>query len=110
MNQAVIIMTTTETRQEAIQIGNQMIRDERCACVQILPQMTSIYKWKGDIQNAEEFLVLFKTVQSKTQDLMQSIKKIHSYETPEIIAVDAASVDSDYLKWLQAHTSPDISI
>ena len=67
--------------------------------MQILPQMTSVYFWEGKVQTEPEHLLLIKTLEEKFDELSEFIKRNHSYEVPEIVAIGADKVSEDYLRW-----------
>ncbi|MBK8466543.1 MAG: divalent-cation tolerance protein CutA [Chloracidobacterium sp.] len=88
----IIVLTTVSNVDEGETLAH-------AACVQILPQMTSIYIWEGKVQKENEYLVLIKTLPEKWKELRDLITANHSYEVPEIIAIDAAEVSEQYLDW-----------
>lgn len=97
---AIVVLTTTETPQQAEQIAQLLLEAELAACVQILPPMTSIYRWQGKIERATETLLLIKTLQEKYPALEAALKTHHPYQTPEIIALPVADGSAAYLTWL----------
>ena len=100
MSDALVVITTTETFADAERLAHQLIARELAACVQILPQMTSVYRWQGKIEQANESLLLIKTTTGAYAALEQAIKELHSYQTPEIMALPVAAVSADYLAWI----------
>ena len=94
------------------QFGNEwtgrlmLIGAHLAACVQILPEMESVYRWKGQIERQPEILLLAKTARSKFEDLEREVRALHSYETPEIIALPIAAASTAYLDWLTASLKP----
>ena len=95
-----IVLTTTPTSEEAESLANGLVESRLAACVQILPKMTSVYEWQGKIERSNEHLLLIKTLPEKYKVVEKFILDHHSYETPEIVAIDAEKVSSGYLKWL----------
>jgi periplasmic divalent cation tolerance protein len=95
-----IVLTTTSNEEEANRLAREIVDHKLAACVQILPQMTSVYFWEGKIQSEPEHLLLIKTLEEKFDELSEFIRKNHSYEVPEIVAIDAEQVSSDYLRWV----------
>ncbi len=73
------------------------------ACVQILPQMRSIYYWEGKVQNEPEYLLLIKTLDEKFAELESFIRSNHSYEVPEITAINTDKVSEPYLIWINKY-------
>lgn len=95
-----IVFTTTPDRALADTLADKLVTEKLAACVQILPQMTSVYFWDGEIQRDEEHLLLIKTSEEKYTALESFISENHTYETPEIVAIESANVSDKYLKWL----------
>lgn len=95
-----IVFTTVPTREEAESIAEKMIELRLAACVQILPKMTSVYRWEGNVQKDNEHLLLIKTLFEKYDKLETFILANHSYEVPEIVAIESSKVTDGYAKWL----------
>jgi len=93
-------MTTFPALEAAEALAEQIVEARLAACVQVLPKMTSIYLWEGDVQKDTEFLLLIKTLPEKWDELQEFITSNHSYEVPEIISIDADKVSSRYSAWL----------
>lgn len=100
MTDALVVITTTETSGEAERLANLLVERELAACVQILPQMTSIYRWQNKIEQAKETLLLIKTTRAAFSQLEAAIKENHTYQTPEIIALPVEAGSDGYLDWL----------
>ncbi|MHB8137749.1 MAG: divalent-cation tolerance protein CutA [Smithellaceae bacterium] len=94
------VMTTTETKEQAQIIARYLIEEKLSACVQIAGAIESTYRWKGKVECSQEYLCLIKTREDLFPDVEAAIKKLHSYETPEIIAVPINQGSAEYLKWL----------
>jgi len=97
-----IVLTTTATGEEAQRIANGIIEAKLAACVQILPKMTSVYFWEGKVQTEPEHLLLIKTLEEKFDALSEFIRTNHSYDVPEIVAIDVDRVSEDYLSWISS--------
>ncbi|MEP1139158.1 MAG: divalent-cation tolerance protein CutA [Balneola sp.] len=97
-----LVYITTQSSDEAKQIGRKIIEQNLAACVNIIPVMTSLYRWKGKIQNDEETILLVKTHTSKIQNLTQFVKKVHPYDCPCVISLTLAEDEGneEYLNWL----------
>lgn len=95
-----IVMTTLLNAEEAETLAEKIVELKLAACVQILPPMTSVYVWEGKVQRETEHLLLIKTLDEKYDELAAFINANHSYEVPEIVAIDAAHVSADYRAWL----------
>lgn len=96
-----IIFTTFPTLDEAERLAEKLVEGRLAACVQILPRMTSIYFWEGETHKDGEHLLLIKTLPEKWDELCNFITVNHSYDVPEIVAVDAERVSEPYLKWMK---------
>lgn len=79
-----------------------LINKRLAACVQILPVMDSVFYWKGKVEWQREVLLIAKTVHSKFAELEKEVSALHSYETPEIVAIPLVAGAAAYLKWLSA--------
>ena len=91
---------TAASEEEAAAIADMLVEARLAACVQILPQINSIYRWQGKVERASEVLLLAKTELKKFAKLEERVRAIHSYDTPEIVAVPAVAISSPYLEWL----------
>ena len=105
MVDAVIVLCTFANREDALRIGSAVVEARLAACVNILPGVRSIYRWKGEVEQADETLALVKTTQQSFSALRDRIKELHPYETPEIIAVPIVEGLTDYLAWVREQVS-----
>ncbi len=103
-----IVLTTTPTLQEAEHLAEMIVKARLAACVQILPPMTSVYVWEGEIQKEQEHLLFIKTLPEKWTELHSLIISNHNYTTPEIVALNADEVSQPYLKWLSDYVGETI--
>lgn len=104
MSDALIVFSTCATREEAGRIARAVVEERLAACAQLLPPIQSIYRWQGAIEQSEEILMLFKTTSPHFAALGKRITEMHSYDTPEIIAVPVAAGAEKYLNWLRETT------
>ena len=104
MNNYIQVITTISDKRGAEKIANALIGSNLAACVQILGPIKSIYRWKGKIETAREWVCVIKTRKSLYKKVEKAIKENHPYEVPEIIAVSIAKGSKDYLKWLSNET------
>jgi periplasmic divalent cation tolerance protein len=98
-----VIFTTTPDIWEAESLAEKIVSEKLAACVQILPQMTSYYFWEGEVQKEGEHLLLIKTVRDNYDALEKFILENHSYEVPEIVAVDAERISASYYAWMKEY-------
>jgi len=104
MEKYIQIITTTDRREEAENIAKRLVEKRLVSCAQILGPIKSIYWWKGNMEEAEEWMIFFKTKMELFKDVESSIKEIHSYEVPEIIAVPITGGSKDYFSWIEEET------
>lgn len=100
------ICTTTAQREEAQALAQALLRERLAACVQILGPIQSLYHWQGKLEQAEEWLLLAKTKASLFPQAQEMIRRSHSYDVPEIIAIPILYADEAYYKWLQTELQP----
>ncbi|HET6978632.1 MAG TPA: divalent-cation tolerance protein CutA [Pyrinomonadaceae bacterium] len=98
---AIIVFMTASNGEEAARLADMLVGSHLAACVQILPEMESVYRWQGKIERAPEILLLAKTTKSKFEELEREVRALHSYDTPEIIAVPVVAGSARYLEWLR---------
>jgi periplasmic divalent cation tolerance protein len=99
-----VVFTTTPHFALAERLARSVVERKLAACVQILPQMTSVYVWERKVQSETEHLLLIKTVEEKFDALSEFIRAEHTYDVPEIVAIEAERVSEDYLKWVREVT------
>src|SRR5258707_13956416 len=100
MERAVFVYTTWPTAVEAEAAGRTLVERRLAACVNILPGMTSIYRWQGALERGEEAVMIIKTRSSLADEVTKAVKGLHSYETPAILVMPLESVEPSYLGWL----------
>lgn len=101
------VITTTETRDEADRIARVLVEGGLAPCVQIVGPITSTYSWQGRIETAAEWQCLIKTRDDLFEEVERSIKSVHSYETPEIIALPISAGSREYLDWMAGLLPPE---
>ncbi len=100
----VLMLVTAANRQQAEHIGQALVEKQLIACCNIVSPVTSIFRWSGKICREEEVLLLLKTVSQNVAVLVKEIKKLHSYDVPEIIAVPVIAGAENYLDWVKSET------
>lgn len=102
MMAAILVLTNLPTLDEAKELAEALVTKKLCACVNINSKCHSIYTWDGKIEEAEEYTLLIKTTTNKYIKLEQEIKRLHSYEVPEIISIDIKNGSKKYLNWISS--------
>ncbi len=97
-----IILTTCPDQKSAENLAGKLVDGQSAACVNIVPGLTSIYPWQGEIATSQEYLLLIKTHKDRYAAVEQIIRDNHPYELPEIIAVSVQRGSSDYLHWIDS--------
>ena len=97
---AIVVFMTAANGEEATRLAEMLVGAHLAACVQILPEMESVYRWQGKIERQSEVLLIAKTTRGKFDDLEREVRALHSYETPEIVAVPIVTGSAPYLEWL----------
>ncbi len=98
---AVVVLTTVPTEEQAVTLARKIIESKLAACVQVLPPMKSFYWWENDVQVDSEHLLLIKTLADKYDELEKFIQTNHSYDVPEIVAFKASDAAENYLDWMK---------
>ena len=96
----IVVLLTAPNDEEAKRLAEMLISSHLAACVQIMPGMESVYRWQGNIERQSEVLLIVKTMRSKFAELEREVRALHSYETPEIIALPVTAGSAPYLEWL----------
>ncbi len=94
------VFTTTAKKEDAENIARTLVDQRLAGCVQIVGPVVSTYRWQGKIEKEQEWLCFIKTREDLYAEIEQTIKSVHPYETPEIIALPISGGSKDYLKWL----------
>jgi periplasmic divalent cation tolerance protein len=105
---AIVVLMTAGSQEEASRLAEMLVGAHLAACVQILPQMESVYRWKGAVHRAPEFLLLAKTTASCFDELEREVRSLHTYDAPEILAVAVTHVSTPYFEWLTSNSFPPL--
>lgn len=100
MTDKIVVLSTCDSAQQAERIGRHLVEKRLAACVNIVPGARSIYRWKGAVEEASEFMLLIKSRRDLFPELRQELGKIHSYEVPEAIALPVVDGSEAYLSWI----------
>jgi periplasmic divalent cation tolerance protein len=96
-----LVFSTFPDADSARRIARVLVEEKLAACVNLIPQIESIYRWQGAIETSSEVLALIKTTTGKYRLLENRIREVHSYEVPEIVSVRIHAGSADYLRWLE---------
>jgi periplasmic divalent cation tolerance protein len=102
MTDKIVVLSTCGSAEEAATIARALVERRLAACVNIVAGVRSIYHWKGAIEEAAEWLLLIKSSRALLEQLQEGLREVHSYETPEIVALEIAAGSERYLEWMDA--------
>ena len=103
---AVLVYVTASSRDEALAIARSLVTDRLAACANVLPAITSVYWWDGEVQADDEVAMILKTRDDLVEALTARVKALHSYDCPCVVAVPLAGGNSDFLNWIAGETVP----
>ena len=104
-NEALLVFTSMPDRAAALKLAQTLVARRLAACVNVLDGCTSIYRWKGEVEEAAEVPVLVKTRAARYPELERAIRELHPYELPEVVAVPLVRGLPDYLDWVVEETA-----
>jgi periplasmic divalent cation tolerance protein len=97
-----LILSTASSKDEAQHIARALVEQKLVACVNIVGPVESVYRWKGEVENAQEFLLMMKTDSERFERVRDAVKSLHSYEVPEVIQLPVENGLPAYLQWISA--------
>ena len=100
----VVIVSTFPSKQSVMGIANELVKKKLAACVN-MTKISSVYTWKGKMQNQNEYLAFFKTTKKNQSTLKKELKELHPYDVPEIAEINVESINQPYMKWLVDSTN-----
>jgi periplasmic divalent cation tolerance protein len=100
MTDKIVVFSSCDSEEQAGRIARALVEQRLAACVNILPGIRSVYRWKGEVQEGAEWLLIIKSRRDLMDPLRVAIGKIHSYEVPELLAVPVVDGSESYLAWL----------
>ncbi|MDD5486857.1 MAG: divalent-cation tolerance protein CutA [Dehalococcoidales bacterium] len=101
-----IMFITTSQDEESQLIARVLLEQKIAACVNIVPKINSLFRWKGNIEHEKESMLIVKTRSSCIDDIVRLVKEVHSYEVPEVIALPVIGGNPDYLEWVDHEINP----
>ena len=105
---AIVVLMTAGSSEEASRLAEMLVGAHLAACVQIMPQMESVYRWKGSVHREPEFLLLAKTTSACFDELEREVRALHTYDNPEIVAVPVSHISASYLEWVTSNAFPPL--
>jgi periplasmic divalent cation tolerance protein len=106
MSNARIVLTTAGSSEEARKIAHALVERKLAACVNIVPQIESVYRWQGKVESATEWLLVIKTQVHLFEQVRGAIKELHSYDLPECVMLEVAAGSKEYLDWITENIDP----
>ena len=106
MNAARIVLVTAPEMDCASRLARGLVEARLVACVNLIAGVRSVYRWEGAVEEAEEVLMVIKTVEERVPELERWLGEQHPYDVPEIVAIEPTSVEASYLAWLRAEAAP----
>ncbi|HET9209369.1 MAG TPA: divalent-cation tolerance protein CutA [Thermoanaerobaculia bacterium] len=97
---AIVVVTTVGTEEQAYLIAREIVARRQAACVNVVPGIRSIYRWKGKICKDGELLLIVKTLESELEGVQDTIRELHSYELPEILSFNVSYGERRFLEWI----------
>jgi periplasmic divalent cation tolerance protein len=110
MAKPILIFTNVPDEATAQTIAQRLVEDRLAACVNILPEVHSVYRWQGQIEQAPEITLIIKTLQSRYDEVEAAIYTLHPYDVPEVIAVPIDQGLPAYLNWIATETAKSITV
>ncbi|GAA6204666.1 MULTISPECIES: divalent-cation tolerance protein CutA [Thalassotalea] len=96
-----VVLCTCPTMTSAKEIATHLVQHKLAACINIIPNVMSIYRWQNVIEHSEEIQLLIKTESVKFDIVSREIKRLHPYDTPEVVALNIQQGDTHYLNWIK---------
>ena len=100
MSERLVVLMTAGSREEAEKIADALVTEMLAACVNVLPGVTSVYRWEGEVQRDQEWLLVAKSTREVLDDLVRRVQALHSYDLPEVIALPVVGGSEAYLRWV----------
>jgi periplasmic divalent cation tolerance protein len=101
-----LALATAAGEEQAVAIARALVEERLAACVNLIPNIRSIYRWRGAVEDDREWLLLIKTTAAQYKKMERRILEMHSYETPEVIELSIAGGSARYLRWLCETAAP----
>jgi periplasmic divalent cation tolerance protein len=106
MTDKIVVLSTCASAEEAERLARRVIDDRLAACVNVLSPVRSFYRWKGEIEDSAEWLLIIKSTRDKFDALRAALESAHTYEVPEVIAIPIVDGSPNYLSWIERELQP----
>jgi periplasmic divalent cation tolerance protein len=100
MSECIVVLVTAPDADTAARIARTLVEEKLAACGNVVPQVRSIYRWEGKVEDASEALLVLKTARARFKEIVDRVRAIHPYEVPEIVALPIAAGYDAYLDWV----------
>jgi periplasmic divalent cation tolerance protein len=107
---AIVVMTTVGTEEQAYTIAREIVARRQAACVNIVPGIRSIYRWKGKICKDGELLLIVKTLEDEFEEVAATIRELHNYELPEILTFNVGRGEQRFLEWIASSVDKNVEL
>lgn len=104
-SEVVLALSTAPDAEQAARMGRALVEERLIACMNLLPGLTSIYRWQGAVQQEAEVLLLMKTTRSRVAELKARLPELHPYDVPELVVVEVTDGLAPYCGWVRAETA-----
>jgi periplasmic divalent cation tolerance protein len=105
----VLVLTTIAAEADGTQLARALVDERLAACVNVLPAMTSVYRWKGQVEQDREQQIVIKTTADRLPALEARIRELHAYELPEFLVLSTAGGSLAYLAWVEESVAPEVT-
>jgi periplasmic divalent cation tolerance protein len=102
MTDKILAFSTCGSAEEAAKIARALVESRAAACVNVVPGLHSVYRWKGSVEEASEWLLVIKTTRERFEFVRTQLRELHSYELPELVALPVVDGLESYLDWISA--------
>jgi periplasmic divalent cation tolerance protein len=104
MTDALVVLVTAPTPERAAEIARALVEERLAACGNVVPGISSIYRWEGKVQDDQEALLVLKTARDRFEALRERVLALHPYQVPEVIALEVEAGSAPYLAWIASET------
>jgi periplasmic divalent cation tolerance protein len=107
MTEAILVLTTVPSAEAGERIARALVEARLAACVNVLPPMVSVYRWKGEVQRETEQQLVIKTARARLAALEEQLAQLHPYDLPELLVLNVEDGDPAYLSWVLTEADPE---